>query len=161
MATLILGSVTREEIANNAGNSFASLIKSGQIVKVECYHSKNGNPIIQAYGLKMVCTDFNGNDFNAEVVKLYNPAQVKNITDLCDDSTTPIFVVNGKVSKTAPATANTSDTVKPKADLLKEIGDKMAALRKAAAIETDEKKLSEFDAKLAELAKEKGKIEAQ
>jgi len=37
----------------------------------------------------------------------------------------------------------------------------MAALRKAAATETDEKKLSEFDAKLAELAKEKGKIEAQ
>ena len=109
MATLVLNNVTREEIAGNAGKSYAALIKSGEIFRVECHHSKKGNPIIQTHGSKMVCTDFNGNDFTTDGCILYNPAQVKCIVEACDDSDTVVFIVNGAVS-TAPAS---TDIVKP------------------------------------------------
>ena len=114
---LVLGSVTREEIANNAKKSYAALIKSGEIVRVECRHSKSGNVLLAVEGKSLHCTDFNNNNFEASGCILYNPAQVGCIVEACDDSNTPIFIVNGAVSKTAPAS---TDTVVSLSELKKE-----------------------------------------
>ena len=110
MAILVLGSVTREEIAGNAGKSYAALIKSGEIFKVTCRHSKSGNILLAVEGKALHCTDFNNNNFEASGCILYNPAQVGCIVEACDDSDTVVFIVNGAVSKTAPAS---TDIVKP------------------------------------------------
>ena len=111
MATLVLNNVTREEIAGNAKKSYAASISSGEIFSVACRHSKNGNVLLVIEGKALNCKDFGGNNFVADGCVLYNPPLVLRIVEACDDSTDTLYITNGAVSKTAPATS--TDIVKP------------------------------------------------
>ena len=103
MAKVELGSVTVEEINRNSTKAFASNIVSGEIYTVACRHSKNGNVLLAVEGKALHCKSFDGGSFTAEGCILYNPPLVRAIVESCDDSTDSLFIINGAVSKTAPA----------------------------------------------------------
>ena len=103
MAKIELNGITVEEINRNSNTAFASNIVSGEIFKVVCRHSKNGNVLLAVEGKALHCKDFNGGSFTAEGCILYNPPLVRCIVESCDDSTDSLFIINGAVSKTAPA----------------------------------------------------------
>ena len=123
MAKLDLNGVTVEEINRNATNAYAASITSGEIQKVVCRHSKNGNVLLAVEGKALTCKDFNNNSFVADGCILYNPPLTKTIVAACDDSDASIFIVKGVVTKTAPSSKPTSDTVLSKANLEKEAAE--------------------------------------
>ena len=147
MAKLALNGVTLDEVKSNSSNVYAASIISGEIFSVSCRHSKNGNIVLKVEGKALNCKGFNGDNFTVEGCFLYNPPLTRAIVEACDNSDTPIFIVNGAVSKTAPATV-TSDKVTPKEELKKEMDEikrdyfnlkgeaKAAADARLAAIET-------------------------
>ena len=120
MAKCDLNGIAIEEIQRNSNSSFAASIISGEIFRVTCRHSKKGNIILSIEGKALNCRDFNGDNFTTEGCFLYNPALTRAIVEACDDSDTPVFIVAGEVTKTAPAT---SDTVVSKTDLQKEAAE--------------------------------------
>lgn len=119
MAKLDLGSVTLDEVKSNANSSYAASISSGEIHSVVCRHSKNGNVLLVIEGKSLNCKGFDGGSFTADGCVLYNPPLVRCIVEACDGDSTPIFIVNGAVSMTAPATA-TTDKVQSREGLQKE-----------------------------------------
>ena len=120
MAILNLNGITVEEINRNSKNSYAANIVSGEIFSVACRHSKNGNILLAIEGKALDCRDFNGNSFAADGCILYNPPLTRWIVAECDNSDASIFVVNGAVSKTAPASKPSTDKVVSKEALLDE-----------------------------------------
>lgn len=120
MAKCNLNGITLDEVKRNATNAYAAGIDSGEIHKVVCRHSKNGNVLLAVEGKALTCKDFNGSTFIAEGCILYNPPLVKAIIDLCDGSDASIFIIKGVVTKTAPASKPTSDIVQSKEELKKE-----------------------------------------
>jgi len=122
MAKCNLNGVTLDEVMSNASNVYAAGISSGEIFSVDGCHSKSGKPMLRITGKNLRLKDFNGNNFKADGCILYNPPLIKEIIDLCDDSTDSIFIINGAVTKTAPATA-TTDKVQPKSELEKEMAE--------------------------------------
>ena len=111
MAKVELGSVTVEEINRNSTKAFAANVISGEIFRVTCRHSKNGNILLAVEGFALHCKSFDGGSFTAEGCVLYNPPLIKQIVEACDNSEASIFIVNGAVSKTAPASKPSTDTV--------------------------------------------------
>ena len=111
MAKLDLNGITLDEVKRNSNNSYAASISSGEICRVVCRHSKNNNVLLVVEGKALHCKGFDGGSFTADGCILYNPPLVKAIVEECDNSDAPIFIVNGAVSKTAPATS--TDIVKP------------------------------------------------
>ena len=123
MAKCNLNGISIDEVNRNAANAYAAGIDSGEIFTVEGCHSKKGNPMLRVIGRALVCRGFDGSTFAADGCILYNPPIIKAIIDLCDNSDASIFIVGGTVTKTAPATATTSDTVVSKTDLQKEMDE--------------------------------------
>lgn len=121
MAKIDLNGVTLDEVKRNASNAYAASIISGEIHTVACRHSKNGNVLLAIEGKALTCKDFNGNNFVADGCILYNPPLTKSIVEACDDTDTPVFIIKGAVSKTAPASKPSSDTVQSKEELQKEL----------------------------------------
>jgi hypothetical protein len=119
MAKIDLNGISVEEINSNANSSYAASISSGEIFRVVCRHSKNGNVLLAIEGKALTCKDFNGNNFMAEGCILYNPPLTKTIVAACDNSHDSIFIVKGEVSKTAPK-MTTSDIVVSKEKLQEE-----------------------------------------
>lgn len=112
MAKVDLNGVSLDEVRSNSSNAYAANIVSGEIYKVVCRHSKNGNVLLAIEGKSLNCKDFNGGNFLSDGCILYNPPLTRCIVEACDDSDSSIFVVNGAVSTTAPKTTTTSsDTV--------------------------------------------------
>ena len=151
MAKLNLGEVTLDEVRSNANNSYAASISSGEIFKVACRHSKNGNVVLAIEGKDLNCKDFNGSTFIADGCFLYNPPLTKSLVEACDDTDTSIFIIKGAVSKTAPASKPTSDIVKSKEEETKEIDSKIKALQKSIAVEDDDAKIAKLNAEIASL----------
>ena len=121
MAKINLNGITVEEINRNSKSAYAASISSGEIYKVVCRHSKNGNVLLAIDGFALNCKDFNGSTFIADGCILYNPPLTKQIVEACDDSENSIFIVAGAVSKTAPAPS--TDTVQSKTNLEKELAE--------------------------------------
>ena len=109
MAKVDLNGITVEEINRNSNTAFAANIISGEIFRVTCRHSKNNNVILAVEGFALNCKGFDGSTFVTEGCFLYNPPLVRAIVESCDDSTDSLFIINGAVSKTAPAAS--TDTV--------------------------------------------------
>ena len=151
MAKCNLNGVTLDEVRSNASNSYAASIISGEIFSVEGLHSKNGNPMLRVIGKNLACKDFNGNGFAADGCILYNPPMIKAIIEACDDTDATIFIAKGAVSKTAPASKPTSDTVLSKEEETKEIDSKIKALQKSIAVEEDNSKIAKLNAEIASL----------
>ena len=122
MAKIDLNGISIDEVNRNANSSFAASIDSGEIFRVTCRHSKNGNVMLRIEGFALNCKDFNGRDFAADGCILYNPALTKAIVESCDDSDNSIFIINGAVSKTAPTT-ETTDKVVSREELRKEAAE--------------------------------------
>ena len=120
MAKCDLNGIEVEEINRNSKNAYAANIVSGEIHSVVCRHSKNGNILLQVEGKALTCKDFGGGTFVSEGCILYNQPLTRCIVEACDDSNDSIYIINGAVSKTAPASKPSSDNVVPKTDLLKE-----------------------------------------
>lgn len=121
MAKCNLNGVTVEEINRNSNTAYAASISSGEIHTVVCRHSKNGNVLLVVEGKALSCKGFDGSTFVADGCILYNPSLTKQIVEACDDTDTPVFIVKGEVSKTAPASKpSSSDTVASKEELQKE-----------------------------------------
>ena len=120
MAILNLNGITLDEVKSSSSNAYAASISSGEIFRVVCRHSKNGNILLVIEGKALNCKGFNGDSFVADGCILYNPPLTKTIVEACDNSDASLFIVNGAVTKTAPATA-TTDTVTSKAELEKEM----------------------------------------
>ena len=120
MARCNLNGITVEEINRNSNNTYAASITSGEIFRVVCRHSKNGNVVLAIEGKALTCKGFNGDTFAADGCFLYNPPLTKQIVEACDNSDASIFIVNGAVSKTAPASKPSTDVVLSKEDLMKE-----------------------------------------
>ncbi|MCC6252294.1 MAG: hypothetical protein IT238_07535 [Bacteroidia bacterium] len=118
MAKIDLNGISVEEINRNSNSSYAASISSGEIFRVVCRHSKNGNVLLAIEGKALTCKDFNNNSFVADGCILYNPPLTKTIVAACDDSNDSIYIIKGVVTKTAPAPS--SDTVLSKEDLMKE-----------------------------------------
>ena len=118
MAKINLNGVTVEEINRNSNSSYAANIISGEIYKVACRHSKNGNVLLIIEGFALNCKDFNNNDFVADGCILYNPPLTRKIVESCDDSENSLYIANGAVTTTAPAPS--SDNVVSKEELQKE-----------------------------------------
>ena len=121
MAKVNLNGVTIEEINRNATNAYAAGIESGEIYSAEGCHSKNGNPMLKITGRNLRLKGFDGSTFIAEGCILYNPPIIKSIIEACDDSDDSIYIIKGVVSKTAPASKPTSDTVLSREELKKEM----------------------------------------
>jgi len=117
MAKLNLNGVTLDEVRSNSNSAYAANIVSGEIHTVVCRHSKNGNVLLSIEGKALACKGFDGSTFVADGCILYHPPLTKQIVEACDGSDDGIYIIKGVVTKTAPATVTTSDTVKPKADL--------------------------------------------
>ena len=111
MAKIDLNGITVEEINRNSNTAFAASITSGEIFRVTCRHSKNNNILLAIEGKALNCKSFDGGSFTAEGCILYNPPLVRAIVESCDDSTDSLFIINGAVSKTAPASKPSTDTV--------------------------------------------------
>jgi hypothetical protein len=122
MAILNLNGITLDEVKSSSSNAYAASISSGEIFRVVCRHSKNGNILLVIEGKALNCKGFNGDSFVADGCILYNPPLTKTIVEACDNSDASLFIVNGAVTKTAPATA-TTDIVVSKTDLQKEKDD--------------------------------------
>ena len=120
MAKLDLNGITLDEVKSNSNTAYAASISSGEVFSVACRHSKNGNVLLVIEGKSLNCKDFNGNNFVADGCILYNPPLVKMLVEACDDTDNSIFIVRGAVSKTAPKTTTSSDTVISKQELQKE-----------------------------------------
>ena len=146
MARIDLNGITVEEINRSATSAYAASITSGEIFRVVCRHSKNGNILLAVEGKALTCKDFNGNNFMAEGCILYNPPLTKQIVEACDDTDTPVFIVKGAVSKTAPAPS--TDTVQSKEDANKAIDAELRKLKKALALEDNDAKISELTAQI-------------
>ena len=115
MAKCNLNGITVEEINRNSTKAFAANIVSGEIFQVVCRHSKSGNILLVVEGKALTCKGFDGNTFIADGCILYNPPLTKQIVEACDDSDTVVFIVNGAVSKTAPASTDTVVSIDKKA----------------------------------------------
>ena len=111
MATLVLNGITLDEVKRNANNSYAASISSGEIHRVVCRHSKNNNVLLAIEGKSLNCKGFDGGSFTADGCILYNPPLVRQVVEACDNSDDVIFIVNGAVSKTAPANNASTDIV--------------------------------------------------
>ena len=149
MAKIDLNGISVEEINSNANSSYAASISSGEIFKVVCRHSKNGNVLLAIEGKALTCKDFNNNSFVADGCILYNPPLTKTIVAACDDSNDSIYIIKGAVTKTAPATATTtSDTVVSKEDANKAIDAELRKLKKDLALEDNDAKISELTARI-------------
>ena len=149
MAKVDLNGVTLDEVKRNSNSSYAASISSGEIYSVACRHSKNGNIVLVIEGKALTCKSFDGSSFTADGCILYNPPLTRAIVEACDDTDTPVFIIKGVVTKTAPAPSKpSSDKVTPKAELEKEKDEiqknffslkgkeKTAAEARLAAIET-------------------------
>lgn len=123
MAKLNLNGVTVEEINRNSMNSYAASIISGEIHSVACRHSKNGNVVLVIEGKALSCKAFDGSSFVADGCFLYNPPLTKMLVEACDDSDAAIYIVKGEVTKTAPASKPSSDTVVSKETLSAEMAE--------------------------------------
>lgn len=121
MAKIDLNGVTLDEVKRNSTNAYAANIVSGEIFRVTCRHSKNGNVLLVIEGKALNCKDFSGSTFIADGCILYNPPLTRGIVEACDDSENSLYIGNGVVSKTAPAPS--SDTVLSKEELQKEKDD--------------------------------------
>ena len=111
MAKVNLNGVTLDEVKRNSNNAFATNIVSGEILRVTCRHSKNNNILLAVEGKALTCKGFDGDTFVVEGCVLYNPPLVRGIIEACDDSENSLFIINGAVSKTAPASKPSTDTV--------------------------------------------------
>ena len=149
MAILNLGSVTLDEVKNNANSAYAASIISGEIHSVACRHSKNDNVVLAIEGKALSCKGFDGSTFIADGCNLYNPPLTRAIVEACDGSEDSIYIIKGVVTKTAPAPSKLiSDIVQSKEDLMKEKdeikakfshlseADQKAASERMKAIET-------------------------
>ena len=123
MAKVDLNGITVEEINRNSNSVYAANIVSGEIHAVVCRHSKNGNVMLAIEGKALNCKGFDGSTFATDGCILYNPPLTKRIVEACDDSDASIFIVKGAVTKTAPASKPSSDTVTSKEGLKKEMAD--------------------------------------
>ena len=123
MAKCNLNGVSLDEVKRSANNAYAAGIDSGEIFSVACRHSKNGNILLAVEGKALTCRDFNGNTFLCDGCILYNPPLTRAIVEACNGDDASIFIVGGEVSKTAPATATSSDTVLSKEELQKEAAE--------------------------------------
>lgn len=123
MAKCDLNGITLDEVKSNSTNVYAANIVSGEIFKVACRHSKNGNIVLSIEGKALTCKSFNGDTFVVDGCFLYNPPLTKMLVEACDDSNDSIYIIKGVVTKTAPAPSSkpSSDTVLSKEDLMKEL----------------------------------------
>ena len=115
MAKIELNGITVEEINRSSMSAFASNIVSGEIFKVTCRHSKSGNILLAIEGKSLNCKGFDGGNFVADGCVLYNPPLVLRIVESCDDSTDTLYITNGAVSKTAPASTDIVVSIDKKA----------------------------------------------
>ncbi len=120
MAKCDLNGITLDEVKRNSSNAYAAGIESGEIFKVVCRHSKNGNVVLAIEGKSLSCKSFDGSNFITEGCILYNPPLTRAIVEACDNSDASIFIVNGAVSTTAPASKPTRDIVVSKTTLAQE-----------------------------------------
>lgn len=137
MAILNLGSVTLDEVKNNANNAYAANIVSGEIHAVVCRHSKNDNVVLAIEGKALSCKSFDGSTFVADGCNLYNPPLTRAIVEACDGSDDSIYIVKGVVTKTAPSSKLMSDIVASKEELQQELAATKAKFSQLA--EADQK----------------------
>ena len=141
--------------AENLQNDLATQFLGGLVGRIDSVHISLTD---KGRSKASITGEFIGTTFDKvktpkiEKGVLFNPSLLEKLRIFFTTNDCPAHVSEkGEVSKTAPATATSSDTVLSKEELQKEIDSKIKALQKSIAVEEDDSKIAKLNAEIASL----------